>query len=271
LPPYRSALENGVKRLFHYQLYRLKYLENTIRRRIIRFSRASYFNDPWDCKPSFFVPDDRAGLERLVRYMDSASRKRTPDALSDVEREARIRHYLENPSRLRADMLDASKEMWAQMDRRYRIYCLSARPDAQLMWGHYSDHHRGVCLEFDVETPDFSSAIQINYSAAYPMFSLADDDDISPFHSKSSDWAYEEEYRLIAQEESAALCSGTLMTHDDGLFEFSENALVSVIIGAEASTLASDHITELCRASGVLVRKAARVPHRYELTFDPPL
>jgi hypothetical protein len=38
------------------------------------------------------------------------------------------------------------------MDRRYRIYCLSARADSQLIWGHYADHHRGVCLEFDERT-----------------------------------------------------------------------------------------------------------------------
>jgi hypothetical protein len=61
------------------------------------------------------------------------------------------------------DLITASTEMWAQMNRRYRIYSLSARPDSQLMWGHYADHHRGVCLEFDVRTPDFSSAIQVDY------------------------------------------------------------------------------------------------------------
>jgi Protein of unknown function (DUF2971) len=124
--------------------------------------------------------------------------------------------------------------MWAQIDRRYRINCLSARSDSQLMWGHYADHHRGVCLEFDVRTPDFSLAIQVDYNAAYPNFSLVDDSDLSPFHTKSSDWAYEQEYRLIAQEESEALRPGTLMTRD-GFFQFSECALVSVIIGASAS------------------------------------
>ena len=270
MPAYRNALENGLTRLFHYQPYNLDYLTNTIRDRLIRFGRASNFNDPWDCRPSFFVPDDPAEVERLVSYMDAASRKHTAGALSDTEREARKRHYLDNPSKLRADMLDASKEMWTQMDRRYRIYCLSARPDAQLMWGHYADHHRGVCLEFDVQTSDFFSAIQVNYSADYPEFSLVDDDDISPFHSKSSDWAYEDEYRLIAQEESEALGLGTLMTRDDGFFQFSDGAILSVIIGAETTTTAAMEIGKLCRVSGVFVRQATRVPHRYELTFDPP-
>ena len=136
MPTLRSALQNGLRRLYHYQPYRFDHLENTMRHSIIRFSRARNFNDPWDCKPSFNVPVDRAELERLVRFMDAASRKlHTPGALTDAEREAQIKHYLDNPSKLRTDMLAASAEMWVQMDRCYRIYCLSATPTSQLLWG----------------------------------------------------------------------------------------------------------------------------------------
>jgi hypothetical protein len=135
-------------------------------------SRASGFNDPWDCKPSFAVPDEREGLERLVQYMHAASVKHASHT-DPAERDARTRHYLANPSQLRADLAAGSAEMWAQMDRRYRIYCLSARPDSQLMWGHYAEHHRGVCLEFDTHTPDFCSAAEVTYNATYPIFFCA--------------------------------------------------------------------------------------------------
>ena len=139
------------------------------------------------------------------------------------------------------------------------------------MWGHYADHHRGVCLEFNARTRDFSSATEVNYNANYPTYRLDADKDLSPFFTKSADWAYEEEYRLVAQEASEALGSGTLMTHDDGMFQFSEVALVSVIIGSSATDTTRREITDLARGSGTLVRTATRLPHRYELTFDPPL
>lgn len=269
MPRFRSALDNGLNRLFHYQSYNRAHLENTLQRRLIRFSRASGFNDPWDCKPSFAVPDEREELERLVQYMHAASVKHAP-RMEPAERDARTNHYLANPSQLRADLAAGSAEMWAQMDRRYRIYCLSARPDSQLMWGHYAEHHRGVCLEFDTHTPDFCSATEVTYNVTYPNFLLCDDTDLSPFYTKSSDWVYEEEYRLIAQEASEALGSGTLMTHDDGMFEFSEGALVSVIVGSSASEATKSEIGELARELNVLVRTATRVPHRYGVTFDPP-
>lgn len=65
--------------------------------------------------------------------------------------------------------------------------------------------------------------------------------------------------------------SRTLMTRDDGMFQFSEGALVSVIIGSSAADITKPEIEELARGTGVLIRTAMRVPHRYELTFDPAL
>jgi Protein of unknown function (DUF2971) len=267
--PYRSALDNGVDRLFHYQRYNAEYLENTIHRGVVRFARASEFNDPWDCKPSFFVPDDMDELRRLVDFMSRASERHTPE-FDPAERAARADHYLRNPDALRKDLAATSAEMWAQIDRRYRLYCLTKKPDCPLMWGHYADHHRGACLEFNARTADFCSAIQVAYSTDYPRFRLDDDTDLSPFFSKSSDWSYEDEYRLVAQEESEALGSGTLMTRE-GLYQHSRGALASIIIGSCATDAATKAITDMARAASIPIRKAIRVPNRYELTIDPPL
>jgi len=152
--------------------------------------------------------------------MRSASEHHTPQ-VDPAYRKARAEQYLRNPEQVRKDIANASAEMWAQMDRRFRLYCLSTKPHCPLMWGHYADHHRGICLEFDVRTPDFCQAIEVNYSAEYPRFSLDDRTDLSPFHCKSADWSYEQEYRLIAQETNEALGSGTLMTRDDSLYQLS--------------------------------------------------
>jgi len=268
MPRYRTALDNRIDRLFHYQPYRLEFLENTIRHGLVRFARASEFNDPWDCKPSFFVPEDDRDRRRVVEFMQSASERHTPE-VDPAYRKARAEQYLRDPEQLRRDLVRTSAEMWAQMDRRYRLYCLSTKPDCPLMWGHYADHHRGVCLEFNVQTPDFCTAIEVNYSAEYPQFSLVDGTDLSPFHSKSADWCYEQEYRLIAQETSEALGSRTLMTRD-GFYQLSQGSLLSIIIGSCASETTLDEIAEIARPAGILLRRATRVPHRYELSIDPP-
>jgi len=147
--------------------YKADFLENTIKHGVVRFGRPSEFNDPWDCKPSFYVPEEECELRRLVDFMQRASERQTP-YVDPGYRKARAEQCLANPDQLRRDIADISAEMWAQMDRRYRLYCLSAKADCPLMWGHYADHHRGVCLEFSVRTPEFCQAIQVDYSAVYP-------------------------------------------------------------------------------------------------------
>jgi hypothetical protein len=99
---------------------------------------------------------------------------------------------------------------------------------------------------------------------------LNDGGDLSPFHSKSVDWSYEEEYRLIAQESKEALGSGTLMTHDS-LYQFSTGALLSIIVGASAGDAIVRELTNLAEGSGIIIRKAIRMPDRYQLTILPPI
>lgn len=269
MPPHRSALDNGIDRLFHYQRYDVDHLGKVIQERLIRFARPSEFNDPWDCKPLFHVPEDEAGVRALVAYMYQASVNRTPH-FDPAERTARAEYYIRHPADLRKDMSAGSAEMWAQMDKRYRLYCLSTKPDSPLMWAHYADNHRGVCLEFNVRTSDFCSATQVSYSANYPRYSLDDDTDLSPFYSKSADWACEEEYRLVAQEESEALGSGTLMTRD-GIYQYSIGALTSIIFGCCVTADDIQQISDVARAAGINVRNAMRTPNRYALSIDPPI
>ena len=154
------------------------------------------------------------------------------------------------------------------MDVRYRIYCLTAKPNSQLMWGHYADHHRGVCFEFNVRSRSFSSATEVSYNASYPEYALDSDDDLAPFYTKSADWSYEEEYRLVAQEEGHALTGGTLMTRD-GFFRLSDGELRSIIIGASATADATREIMEIAKTAAVTVKKATRVRHRYGIAITP--
>ena len=58
------------------------------------------------------------------------------------------------------------------------------------------------------------AAIQVQYRQMYPSFHLDDGKDLSPLYTKSFHWQYEEEYRLIVQEESSAFRVDTLITRN---------------------------------------------------------
>lgn len=87
-----------------------------------------------------------------------------------------------------------------------KICSFSERFDSLLMWSHYSDQHKGICIEYD-----FSDHVQVN-SFLYPIvysddlfeFNLFQGNTTNPSNQmiisnsrKAKDWHYEKEWRLI--------------------------------------------------------------------------
>jgi hypothetical protein len=85
------------------------------------------------------------------------------------------------------------------------VACFTQNFDSILMWSHYADGHRGLCLEFDTNYVPFRERKylhQIIYRNSYPLLSPFDliqspDKLIYPLITKSKKWKYEEEWRII--------------------------------------------------------------------------
>ncbi|MEN9894385.1 MAG: hypothetical protein RIR97_237 [Pseudomonadota bacterium] len=91
-----------------------------------------------------------------------------------------------------------------KIDSKFGIICFSKSWKQPLMWSHYADAHRGICLGFDIsETPNFK---KVEYIPNRPYPNPSDDisfetmtyEQLSEMgFVKSNHWQYEEEYRLI--------------------------------------------------------------------------
>jgi hypothetical protein len=165
------------------------------------------------------------------------------------------------------------EQMYQAICKGYRVYCLSEKPDLPLMWAHYTASHTGVCLEFDALTAPFtrdSSATKVEYSAAYPAHDIVTVG-YEPLVTKSADWSYEEEWRLIAEERDFAKSPETIKTDSD-FFILPSGVLKSVTIGCLADEASRQLIDRLVKthAPDVLVRQATPTADRYELTISPP-
>ena len=112
----------------------------------------------------------------------------------------------------------------------------------------------------------------MQYRETYPKFSLIDHNDISPLYTKSAEWQYEDEYRLIAEEEANALSDGTLKTRD-GFFMLPQGTVKSIIMGALSTEMVRQQIRSLVLGIDpeVVVRQARCMPDRYQLEIEPPL
>lgn len=81
------------------------------------------------------------------------------------------------------------------------VICYSSNQYNLLLWAHYADNHRGMCLVFEVESKE-SKLYNVCYQERFPSVDLACDSKnleevLKIVTTKSIDWKYEEEYRQV--------------------------------------------------------------------------
>jgi hypothetical protein len=91
-----------------------------------------------------------------------------------------------------------------QIDTKYGVICFSRAWSNPVLWSHYAEKHRGVCLGFDI--PD-DLAIHVRYNGERLMRNVIRDfsrgmlDEkfmIKLLGTKYKDWEYEDEVRVFA-------------------------------------------------------------------------
>lgn len=84
------------------------------------------------------------------------------------------------------------------LNNAYGLVSFSSDYKSPLMWSHYADDHRGICLGFDVDESDL---IKVRYKKDRVKFDgrshLSKKDALDIFAVKFNGWAYEKEQRII--------------------------------------------------------------------------
>ena len=122
------------------------------------------------------------------------------------------------------------------------VMCLSEVHDDILMWAHYGDSHRGVCLVFDPTEPLFATAQPVHYKSIRPVVNPLENSreemlDVAMF-TKSDHWAYEKEWRMLQYK------------HGAGLYTVPDAALVQVVLGSQVQDADRQRVLAWASESG---------------------
>lgn len=195
---YRSFSQNTIKILNESNVY---------------FASPNTFNDPLDCKPCISLNSDIKVLERIFGNFRKYSKLRPSIKLDtlqyfaseqgDINIDGSLAHkyYLH--------LLKASiQEFLYEKFSRSGVFSLASKWNCPLMWSHYAQNHEGLCLEYLTEPSDGFSKIdysgqrtictswidqwQINNCPTHEKLILE-----AFFLSKSKQWRYEKEWRII--------------------------------------------------------------------------
>ena len=112
-----------------------------------------------------------------------------------------------------------SKNLAKDIDREFRVGCLSITCKNHLMWSHYAEGHKGFCIEYDFSKgfankvscmllPVLYSKERVKFPWRVALAEQKDNDEIKleaayckifTLLSKDSVWEYENEWRIILQ------------------------------------------------------------------------
>jgi hypothetical protein len=238
-----QSYDVGNASIFKYMIFNIHALQTIIQRKIY-FNHISNYNDPAE------VLLDYSYRENYYAYQKLKNSCRYPDFDHIIEmiiaskKAVNPKFNKHSPSDVENDL---PLKIATEIQSKYRCCSFSKSIDI-LLFSHYANSCRGICLEFDSSSPFFDDIHEVEYIYSYHKTFIGF---ISKVHTikgaylrKMKEWKYENEYRLIKE-------ANTFRSHELSnqgyLTTFPRGVLKSVILGSRISRQDRDLIFHLKR------------------------
>lgn len=202
------------------------------------FANPADFNDPFDCSPVIEINSSASRLKEILKELvASRVRGETLTALKNAriaeaaaathaERVAQheaikavqyAAYHATNPEyddRSAAEISLLHFDIQSELRNRYGkgICCFSQEYDNPLLWSHYGDQHRGICIGYTLDRKPRPELKRVRYGGDRTVTTrlleqalLEKDSDVitqldaDVLLRKAPEWSYEKEWRLIGK------------------------------------------------------------------------
>lgn len=232
----------------------INYTIRNLSKNLLYFSHPTEFNDPFDSK---IYVNNKGTKEQWIAYL---CENHICDDIEAAKKE--IRNFIKWEDGLISPKEDISKEPIKVP----RVCCFSERNDSILMWSHYADCHKGICLCFRAAKNFDHYYIPLRmpnsktrtFDAIEGKFEIVDYQkdpvlQISRFNDqaitdnliskqlllKSQDWSYEKEYRIIHPYFREYL---EFPLESNETFEYYKECLKGVIFGCKVNQKQAERV-----------------------------
>ena len=231
---------------------------NSIQNNQIWYSAPCNFNDVFDCDIS--IDDKKVFNEALKLFPDKRGIRPGSNAWKNFR--------LTMNQQLR--VLRATFE---ELRKTTGVSCFSELNDSLLMWAHYANNHRGICVEYDlieVNRVTQFTAIPVIYSDERPCFRFFDPKSIEKdtyrlfihsLTSKSPEWSYEKEWRIVRAQ--GACGENWKIDKRGALLKMIQPS--SIILGCAAQTEFEQKVKDYCSCRKINLYKMEKDSIQYQL------
>lgn len=226
------------------------------------YSAPSAFNDVFDCD----IAIDEKGIFDSALSMYPDKRGIRPGSPKWKELKNTIHQAIKS-----------FRSTWETMRTKTGVSCLSESEKSLLMWAHYANNHRGMCVEYDllgINKQLLFSAVPVIYSVDRVCFRSINVDSIDraslcalveSLSSKSPEWSYEKEWRIIRDRTACG----------DKWDDAKKGALLdmisptSITLGCEAEESFERAVLMYCQESKINLYKMEKDESLYQLNRKP--
>lgn len=197
------------------------------------FSAQEELNDPYDCKYSL---SDEYFLN-LLKNSSSHLLKDLQDRIPKFKHLDSDRFFeIMLPTLKSQDWLNGFYNILFKEGLGWCVCCFTTDLRNEIMWAHYADSNKGVCLEFDLSTtPELHEKIfPVEYNDTFPVINSMDDLPEALLRKRTA-WQYEKEWRIL--------------TNVRGGKPFDKSALTAIYFGCKVIENKIDEIRNLMIAS----------------------
>jgi len=224
----------------------------------LKISSPVGFNDPFEFAPLFKKP--------TVPIVQQTNKMNLPPDV--LERFSKL--FVSNWGREEINWLQAAHSKI--VDENFGVICLSEKNDDLLMWSHYADHHKGLCIGLDFSQFAISIEIHpINYSDERPELDTDSclsglpqvDNARRVVYTKSTHWRYECEFRAFF---------GNLGKARPAFLFLPPRAVQRVILGVRTDTDVAESVRRILgmpKFDHVALFQAQIDTHRFKIQFVP--
>jgi hypothetical protein len=213
------------------------------------FSSPSSFNDPYDCNIKLDI--QKYSFKEIYKFIIKAYQNtpNKPSLLTEKDLLEKTKYYFNDPP----SFTDIINQELASCMNDYGICCFSQNDNSILMWSHYAEKHKGLCLKFNINTDKraFSTPIKVSYKKHLPKFNYIKyrlDYDLRrtqlaqfALGTKHKIWKYEDEVRIVKERSEGQYI---------GAISFNKSSLNEVIFGCKCQKEQINSISKLLNCNG---------------------
>jgi Protein of unknown function (DUF2971) len=246
------------------------------------FSSPTKFNDPIDCGISLntygntplFATILANGLSKIGQATGATIRNplQKESIAESVQELASV--FITNNDALGSELSEAAQDQAAYKSLKEKfassgILSLSELGDNILMWSHYAQQHKGICIEFERNSSNFLGnqlyTLPVRYSIKAPIINAKsyrhatkdeqNEMELSLVLTKASDWTYEREWRAIKIELADSI-------------QPLDCRIASITLGLRTEEDAKSHVLSLAKTKGFKVNRTILKPNEFGLKIE---